>query len=119
MARRQARWQARLGRPNGWIAGAVLILLGVIFMLRNMGISTFDNWWALFILIPAFGAYIAAWDIYQDHGRLTRSGISSLSVAILLTALAFIFLFDLALGQYWPVLLILRRTRHARDGSIA
>ncbi len=107
MARRQARWQGRLGRPHGWIAGAILILLGVIFMLRNMGISSFTNWWALFILIPAFGAYVAAWEIYRDHGRLTRSSISSLSVAVLLTALSFIFLFDVALGQYWPVLLIL------------
>jgi hypothetical protein len=107
IARRQARWQSRAGRPNGWVAGAILILLGVVFMLRNMGISSFTNWWALFILIPAFGAYVAAWDIYQDQGRLTRSGISSLTVGIMLTVLAFIFLFDLALGQFWPVLLIL------------
>jgi hypothetical protein len=107
MARRQERWQRRAARPHGWIGGVILILLGVVFLLRNMGLPFLTNWWALFILIPAFGAYVAAWDIYQDNGRLTRSATSSLTVGILLTGLALVFLFNVALGQYWPVLLIL------------
>ena len=105
-ARREARWQRRAGRHTGWFAGVLLILLGVIFLLQQMRIPFFANWWALFILIPAFWAYVAAWDSYQDGKRLTRRSAGSLTVGLLLTVLAFIFLLDLASGFFWPALLI-------------
>jgi hypothetical protein len=105
-ASREARWQRRVGRPYGWIGGAILILLGVVFLLQNMGIPFLANWWALFILIPAFWAFVAAWDSYRDNGRLTRGGAGSLTGGILLTILALIFLSNLNLGLFWSVLLI-------------
>jgi ABC-type multidrug transport system fused ATPase/permease subunit len=105
-ARREARWQRRAGRHTGWFGGVFLILLGVIFLLRQMGIPFFANWWALFILIPAFWAYVAAWDSYQDGKRLTRRAAASLTVGILLTILALLFLLNVASGFVWPALLI-------------
>jgi hypothetical protein len=105
-ARREARWQRHAGRPFGWLGGIFLILLGVVFLLQNMGIPFLVNWWALFILIPAFWAYAAAWNIYQDTGRLTRSGAGPLIVGTLLTILALVFLLNLNIGLFWPVLLI-------------
>jgi hypothetical protein len=78
----------------------------VIFLLENLGIPFLANWWALFILIPAFWAYVAAWEIYQDHNRLTRGGASSLTMGILLTTLSLIFLLNLIVGLFWPILLI-------------
>ena len=105
-ARREARWQRRSGRHYGWFGGAILILLGVIFLLQNLGLPYLANWWALFILIPAFGAYVAAWNMFQENGRFTRSGAGSLTVGILLTILAVTFLFNLATGLFWPILLI-------------
>jgi hypothetical protein len=106
MARREARWQ-RYGRHHyGWLGGAILILLGVILLLENLGIPFLKNWWALFILIPAFGAYVAAWEIYQDKGQLTRGGAWSLTVGVLLTILSLFFLMNLAVNPFWPVLLI-------------
>jgi hypothetical protein len=106
LARREARWQRRAGRSFGWIGGAILILLGVVLLLQNLGVPFLANWWALFILIPAFWAFVAAWDSYQDHGRLTRGGAGALAGGILLTILALIFLINLNLGLFWPVLLI-------------
>jgi len=106
MARREARRQMRSGRPYGWVGGAILILLGLIFLLQNLGIRFLYNWWAVFILIPAFWAYVAAWNIYQDHGRITRGAAGSLAVGFLLTIVALIFLFNLAFGLFWPVVLI-------------
>jgi hypothetical protein len=105
-ARREARWQRHAGRPYSWIGGAILILLGVVFLLQNMGIPFLVNWWALFILIPAFWAFVTAWDSYRGNGRLTRGGAGSLTGGILLTILALIFLSNLNLGLFWPVLLI-------------
>ena len=105
-ARHEARWQRHAGRHYGWIGGLILILLGVVFLLQNMGIPFLTNWWALFILIPAFWAYVGAWDIYQDNGRLTRGGASSLTIGVLLTILALVFLLNLDVGLFWPVLLI-------------
>jgi peptidoglycan/LPS O-acetylase OafA/YrhL len=107
MARREARWQGRGGRHSPLIAGAILILLGVVFLLQRMGISFLENWWALFILIPAFGAYVAAWEVYQNDGRLTRRAAGSLTVGLLLTVLCLAFLFNLSGGLFWPLLLIL------------
>jgi hypothetical protein len=106
MARREARWQRHAGRPYGWLGGAFLILLGVIILLQNMGIRFLANWWALFILLPAFWAFVGAWNIYQDNGRITQGVASSLTIGILLTILALSFLLNLAFGLFWPVLLI-------------
>ncbi len=106
-ARHEARWQRRGSRHTGWFFGALLILLGVALLMQNLGIPFFMNWWALFILIPAFWAYIAAWDIYQENNRLTRGGAGSLTVGILLTILAVVFLLNLDIGIFWPALLIL------------
>ena len=106
LARHEARRQRHAGRHSGWIGGTILILLGVVFLLQNLGIRFLVNWWAFFILIPALWAYVAAWEIFQENGRLTRGGISSLTVGVLLTLLSLLFLSNLAVGLFWPVLLI-------------
>ena len=59
-----------------------MILLGVAFLLRTTGTFDFplNNWWALFILIPAIGAFDTALRIYRNsNNQLTgRSAHSSL-----------------------------------------
>jgi hypothetical protein len=105
MARREVRLQ-RTRRPYGWLWGAILIFLGFIFLLQNLGYNVLVNWWAVLILFPAFWAYAAAWNIYTERQRLTASAIGSLLTGVLLTLLAAIFLFNLNTGIFWPVLLI-------------
>jgi hypothetical protein len=104
-ARREVRWQRR--SHYGWVGGAFLILVGLLILLQNMGIAVLQNWWALFILIPAFWSFVAAWENYQATGQLTRHGVWSLIVGIGLTLLSGFFLLDLNLSPYWPLLLIL------------
>lgn len=106
MARREERWQRHGSRRHGWIWGIILVILGVVLLLENLGMRFLENWWALFILIPAFWAYVGAWDVYQDNNRLTRRAASALTLGILLTVVAFVFLLNVAVGVYWPVLLI-------------
>ena len=106
-ARREARWRGRTGHHTGLFAGIVLIVLGVLFLLQQLNIPFLYNWWALFILIPAFWAFVAAWDRYQDAGRMTRRATGGLVAGLLLTALALIFLLNLGGSFVWPALLIL------------
>ncbi len=108
--RRAWREQRRAGRWSlgyGWTGGALLILLGVIFLLRNFGLAYPFNWWALFILIPAFGAFGAAWTWYWRTGRLGAPARSALIGGTVLTLIAAAFLFNLNWGLVLPMLLIL------------
>jgi hypothetical protein len=88
----------------------ILIVLGTVFLLRNTG--TFDiplkNWWALFILIPAIGAFDTALRTYHRLGnRLDRVARSSLLVGLVLTFVTAIFLFDIGWTFFGPILIIL------------
>lgn len=107
--RREERWAARGGRQGStWVFGGILILLGIVFLLQNMGLEFLTNWWALFILLPAFGAFTAAWRTYQAAGsHLTAASRGSLIGGLVLTMIAAIFLFNLNWTILGPALLIL------------
>ncbi|HSD84670.1 MAG TPA: hypothetical protein VLG46_12460 [Anaerolineae bacterium] len=109
-ARRSERMEQRQARGVGsgaWIGGAVLILLGIIFLLQNFGALAIGNWWALFILLPAFGAFARAWNLYRMNGRLTAGARWALIGGIMLAMIAVFFLFNLNFGTAWPAFLIL------------
>jgi hypothetical protein len=95
------------GRP-AWIAGGVLILIGVVFIVRNVVGFSFDNWWALFILIPALGSLVTSYQMYQRSGRkFTRSSRGPLIGGLFLLGLTAVFLFKLDWSRIWPFILIL------------
>jgi len=107
LARREARWHGSGRGYFGWYAGGILILMGVIFLLQNLNIAFLRNWWALFFLLPAFWMFVAAWEGGHGLGRMTRRTAGYLTAGILLVVLSFIFLFNLAIGIFWPAVLIL------------
>jgi len=90
-----------------WIGGAILVLIGVIFLVQNLTSFSLANWWALFILIPAASAFGRAYKAYQENGRLSGSARGGLAGGLVLTFIAFVFLFNLDFGRLWPVFLIL------------
>jgi hypothetical protein len=93
---------------GGWVGGAILIGLGLLLLLQNLGGLQLENWWALFILIPAIGGLGAAWSNYQEAGgRMTRHVRSSLFGALILILVTAIFLFNLDWFIFGPLLLIL------------
>lgn len=107
--RRRRRDERRISLGAGsWIIGGVLIALGVLLLLQNQGLVNAENWWALFILIPAFGALSAGWRMYQiSSNRLTVGAAGSFIVGLLLLAVTAIFLFGLNWTLLGPALLIL------------
>ncbi len=107
--RREERRAAR-GRSGGgaWVGGAILVIIGIVFLLQNLGAFVLNNWWALFILIPAIGAFVSAWRSYQDAGgRLTAPARGSLIGGLVLTMVTAVFLFNLSWGLVIPLLIIL------------
>jgi cation transport ATPase len=106
--RRVERRAARASRYGGsWIGGAILILVGIVILLQNLTSFALQNWWALFILIPAIGAFGNAWRIYQSGRQITVQARASLIGGIILTMVVAIFLFNLNWTILGPVLLIL------------
>jgi phosphatidylserine synthase len=101
---------SRRNRQNrsAWVGGAVLVAVGVLLMLQNFGVTMFTNWWALFILIPAFGSFAAAWRVYRGNGeRFTGPVVGSLIGGLVLTAVTVTFLFNMNWTIVFPVILIL------------
>ena len=93
---------------DNWIMGAVLIIVGGLFLLGNFLPGSFvTNWWAAFILIPALYSLNRARRSYKRNGRLTPGGRSSLIGGLLISTVALIFLLDLDWGVVWPVFIII------------
>jgi hypothetical protein len=107
-SRREERRERRIERRNGkeWFAGILLILLGGIVFLQTMNIRMLDNWWALFILLPAIASFSDAWMHYRKAGnRFDKRARGSLFVGLVLTAVTTVFLFDWMWTITGPVLL--------------
>jgi hypothetical protein len=95
----QGRWSQL------WFAIA-LIVVGAIFLLRNYVGFELGNWWALFILIPAFGSLAAAWSAWRS-GMHPAAVTGPLIGGLSMLTVAAIFLLELEWGRIWPVFLIL------------
>ncbi len=91
-----------------WLGGVVLILVGIVFLLRQVSGFELDNWWALFILIPAVGSLATAWRAYDSADRkVTASVRGSLIGGLMMVLIAAIFLFNLDWALFFPAILIL------------
>ena len=107
--RRQRIEERRAMRAGGeWSGGALLLLIGLLLLGRNLNFTAFDNWWALFIMLPAIGSFSTAWGMYQAAGgRFTMRARSAILVGLVLTAVTVMFLFNLNWTILGPALLIL------------
>lgn len=100
--------QGRRGQRPAWIAGGVLILVGIVFIIRNVTGLLFNNWWALFILIPALGSLVTSYQMYERNGRrFTAASRGPLVGGVVLLAVTAVFLFSLDWGVVWPFFIIL------------
>ena len=95
------------GDSSSLITGGALIVIGGLFLLNNLTGFYVQNWWALFILIPALKNLGDAWQNFQHHGRFTHNTRGSLIGGLILTTVAFTFLLQLNWGFIWPIFLII------------
>jgi hypothetical protein len=97
----------RREHETNWIPGVILIVLGAIFLLGTLTGYQLQNWWAVFLLIPALGGLTEAYRRYRGGEGFTRRVQSNLFIGLLLTALACVFLFNLNMALFGPLLLVL------------
>lgn len=95
------------GPSMAWVPGLVLIGIGAFFLLNNFTDFRLNNWWALFILIPAFGSLGNFFRAYRAGGGFSNEARGSLIGSLILFFIASIFLFGLDWGLVWPIFLII------------
>ncbi|HEX7129622.1 MAG TPA: hypothetical protein VF217_06065 [Rhodanobacteraceae bacterium] len=88
-----------------------VIALGVLFLLRNLGIGydffEFHNWWAWLILVAAVAPLARAIELYRAGGHVDGGVVHHLFVAAAVAVVAVLFLLDLDWGRWWPLFVIL------------
>ena len=116
---RQERWERRQARraalggsssAGALIAGLLLVILGVVFLLQNSGniAISLKNWGALFILIPAVAAFDRTYRFYRTAGnQLTAAARGAAFVGIVLVAVTFVIILNLNWAIWGPALIIL------------
>ncbi len=94
-------------KQPAWIAGAVLIVVGIVFIVRTVAGFSLENWWALFILIPAIGSLWTAGALFMKNNRhFTAASRGPLIGGMVLLVVTTVFLLNLDWGRIWPVFLI-------------
>jgi drug/metabolite transporter (DMT)-like permease len=94
-----------------WI-GLALIASGAIILINQMNILSFQlNWWALFILFPAFGALSSAYNRYRSTNDLFEMSVMipalvGMFMLLLLVSLLLSNAINMNLKVYWPIILI-------------
>lgn len=91
---------------NSWLIAVVLMVVGLGLLVSNFTNVSFDNWWALFLFIPAgFMLKNVAAD-YKSNGRLTNKSTGPLIAGLAMLVMMVVFLFGLSWSGLWPLGLI-------------
>ncbi len=86
--------------------GLVLVAIGGIFLLQNLGVTQHFNWWAVFILVPALSALSGAWFAFERSRRFDAAVRSAIGGGLTILTVALMFMFNLDWSVWWPVMLI-------------
>lgn len=91
--------------------GVVVILIGALFLAHehgyHIGFFGLDNWWALFILIPAAAMTVQVILRVRRLGRFDAEAAGTSIGALATTLVAVLFLFELSFSKWWPLFIML------------
>jgi drug/metabolite transporter (DMT)-like permease len=91
-----------------WVLGLALIVVGAVLLAQQLIGLRLVNWWALILLIPAFGAFESAVRRYHKRGTAFSGSVTgSFVTGLSLLAVTVIFLFGLDWSTIWPIFIIL------------
>jgi hypothetical protein len=93
------------GKDNRRVIGVSLLILGGLFLAGNLAGVAFQNWWALFLLIPAMGSLATAYRRFQHREMAEARRI--LWMGLFLVGLLLALVFGLDFGFLLPLLLLL------------
>jgi len=94
-------------RRGGVWWGLILVAIGAIFLLQNIGaLSQHFNWWAVFILVPALSALSGAWFAFERSKHFDAAVRSALGGGLIILTVALMFMFGLDWSRWWPLMLI-------------
>ena len=113
---------------SGWLAGVVVIVIGVLFLLHNFGIRLvffeYHNWWAIVILIFALAPLSLAYRHYRETGKWDANMVYYMTSAAAILTVGLIFLLHLRWDRWWPLFVIyggcwmlVRRSYHSGSGG--
>jgi uncharacterized membrane protein YhaH (DUF805 family) len=94
------------GKGSNWLMALVMIVVGTGLLASNFTEFSLNNWWALFMLIPATAMLRNVWVDHQAHGRLTSRSTGPLISGLATLVVMAVFLFNLSWSGLWPVGLI-------------
>lgn len=97
----------RRDRSGALWGGVILISLGIIFLLESIGDFSLHNWWALFILIPAFSSLGTAIALAARGRGFSYPVRGSLFGGLVTLLVAIMFLFELSWSIYWPLFVVI------------
>jgi hypothetical protein len=81
---------------NRWIVGFSFLLMGVIFLVQNLTGWQMDDWWYLFLIVPAFASFITAWQRSKESEQIQSWRIlRPLALGLFLLAMMFVLIFNL------------------------
>lgn len=91
------------------IGAYILIGIGVVLLLSQLGIGLDFNWWAIFIALPGLAMLRNAYNARQQSGELSSNDLVQGGIGIFLVVMAASFLLDINVGflwNLWPLALI-------------
>ncbi|MEJ2288066.1 MAG: hypothetical protein P8Y02_05355 [Deinococcales bacterium] len=104
-SRRQARRERRQGRDRVGL-GVLLVAVGALLLLRDSFGVTFQDWWVVFLLVPAAAFLYRAYNGYRASGSFDREVVRHATPGVVLVIVSVVFLFGLSWNLMGPLLLI-------------
>lgn len=98
--------------------GLFLVIAGGMAFAANAFGLALENWWALFILLPATSFHLMARQVAKSEKGGAHAGSRVLNgLSLIVFTVAAMFLLNLDWGQWWPLMLLASGTALFRLGG--
>ena len=93
-------------RISKWSGLSLVVLGGALFLLSVLQVS-FDNWWALFVLMPALALFLGGRVVPRGrNGRFSLLSRLLFASALVVLVVALMFMVNLNWSVWWPLMLV-------------